>query len=146
MPFTPLTQEEGEMMEHYVCQCVSARVCERDRERQERTVGRGIKHSSLIRHNLSGATSQYHTISHILRITNLAAAGLLRRSVELFLPPLARSLAQTRCRAEIQFCGGTDGRGCSFCKRSIACKNVWYVLAQIKPTYYEAFLFLSLFF
>lgn len=99
MPFTPLTQDEGEMMEHYVCQCVSLRVCERDREPQERTVGRGIKHSSLIRHNLSGATSQYHTISHILRITNLAAAGLLRRSVELFLPPLALALALARSPA-----------------------------------------------
>lgn len=45
--------------------CVS--VCKRDREAERRRERQGvwIKHSSVIQHNLSGTSSQYHTISHI---------------------------------------------------------------------------------
>ena len=57
--------------------CVSVYVCVKEIERQERSErrGRGMKHSSLIQRNLSRTMSQYHNISHILRITNLAVAA-----------------------------------------------------------------------
>lgn len=69
LPFTPLAQDEGNDR----ALCVSVCTCVwRDRERQkrgkrvsERAAGRGIKHSSLIQHNLTGTMSQYHNISHI---------------------------------------------------------------------------------
>lgn len=71
-------------------------------------MGRGIKHSSLIQHNLSGATSQYHTISHIY------VSQIWQRQAS---PQISGVISASRtgcCRTEIQFCDGTDGRGYSF--------------------------------
>ena len=61
---------------HESAMCVSVYVCVNEIERQERSErrGRGMKHSPLIQRNLSRTMSQYHNISHILRITNLAVA------------------------------------------------------------------------
>lgn len=84
--------------------CVSVYVCVNEIERQkegeceqEGTVGRGIKHSSLIQHNLSGTTSQYHNISHIY------VSQIWQWQPSLQISGVISALRTGCCRTEIQF-------------------------------------------
>lgn len=116
-----------EMMEHYVYQHAS--VCERDREK-ERAPKRRIKHSSVIRHNLSGAMSQYHNISHFFHVSPIWQWEPS--------PQISGVISAWMLQDRDTVCNSTDGRGYSSGTRGITCKNVWYVLTQIKLTYSEA--------
>lgn len=84
--------------------CVSVYVCVNEIERQkegeseqERAVGRRIKHSSLIQHNLSGTMSQYHNISHIY------VSQIWQWQPSPQISGVISALCTGCCRTEIQF-------------------------------------------
>lgn len=90
------------MIEHYVCQCVYVCVNEIEGEKegeseQKRAAGRGIKHSSLIQHNLSGTMSQYHNISHIY------VSQIWQWQPSPQISGVISALCTGCCRTEIQF-------------------------------------------
>lgn len=105
LPFTPLTQDEGN--DRALCVCVNEIKKKKQREgehEQESAVGRGIKHSSLIQHNLSGTMSQYHNISHIYvsQIWQWQASPQMSRVIS--------ALCTGCCRTEIQFATAQMGK------------------------------------
>lgn len=84
--------------------CVSVYVCVNEIERQKEgeceqdsAARKGIKHNSLIQHNLSGTMSQYHNISHIY------VSQIWQRQPSPQISGVISALYIGCCRTEIQF-------------------------------------------
>lgn len=74
--------------------------------------------------------SQYHNISHFFHVSPIWQWEPS--------PQISGVISAWMLQDRDTVCNSTDGRGYSSGTRGITCKNVWYVLTQIKLTYSEA--------